>query len=419
MTNFTYSALPKLLTICFFFGFCQQVMAQNTPPPKIFLNCTVRCDDDFVRSELTFFDFVRDRYVADIEILINGIRTGSGGFEYTLTFYGYNDYASIADTVTFATQQADTRDVIRKRMVKNIKVGLIKYIVGTDLIDAVSIGFPKDQVKQEEIIEDKWNYWVFRLGGRGSFETESNKKNSSIRTDVRINRVTEASKFSIFSYHNQYFDRFVVDGEEVTARNVNYGLSGLYVKSISTHWAAGGFYRGFHSVYSNINYSQSVSPAIEFSAFPVSEVMRHQMRWIYQAGFRRLTYLEPTIFDKIEETLPYHQLTGIMGITEPWGSLSAELSGFQYLHDFQKNRLNLEVDVNWRVTQGLSLWLNSDFSLINNQISLAKSEGDASQILLNNRQLPTNFRFRTSFGMSYTFGAINNNVINPRFSGGG
>jgi hypothetical protein len=82
--------------------------------------------------------------------------------------------------------------------------------------------------------------------------------------------------------------------------------------------------------------------------------MRHQIRWIYQAGFRRLLYLETTIFDKLQETLPYHQLTGIMGLTEPWGSVSAELSGYQYLHDFQKNRLNLELDVNWRIAQGLS-----------------------------------------------------------------
>ena len=145
--------------------------------------------------------------------------------------------------------------------------------------------------------------------------------------------------------------------------------------------------------------------------------MQHQLRWIYQIGFRKLSYIETTVFDKLKETLPYHQLSGIMRITQPWGSLSAELSGYQYLHDMSKNRLSMELDVNWRVAQGLSLWLNSDFSLINNQLSLAKSEGEASQILLNNRQLPTNFRFRTSFGMSYTFGSINNNIINPRFSG--
>ncbi|WP_247231943.1 hypothetical protein [Telluribacter sp. SYSU D00476] len=370
-----------------------------------------------MRSELTFFDFVRDRYVADVEIMVNGMPTGSGGFEYTLTFIGHNNYASIGDTIQFATQLADTQDIIRKAIVKNIKLGLVRYIIDSELMKSVTIDFAKREAITDAPAVDKWNFWVFRLGGSGSYNSESNKKNTSIHTELSINRVTDASKFSFYSYHNQYFNRYVVDGEEVSARNTNYGLSALYVKSFSDHWSAGGFYKGFHSIYQNIDFSHSVAPAIEYSYYPVSEVMRRQFRCVYQTGFRRLTYLETTIYDQLEETLPYHQLTGIMGVTEPWGTFNAELNGYQYLHDLKKNSLSLGLNLNWRVIQGLSVWLHSNFSLINNQISLAKSEGDASEILLNNRQLPTNFRFGSSFGMSYTFGSISNNVINPRFSG--
>jgi|GEM_PF-1607909 hypothetical protein len=162
MNYCTLRVFPILFILYFFITPLQKTFAQTTVPPKIFLNCIVSCDKDYARSELKFFDFVRDRYVADIEILINGIRTGSGGFEYTLTFYGYNHYKSISDTVTFVTQQADTRDMIPERMVKNIKVGLIKYILGTDLIEAVSIGFPKTRViLKEDVNPDKWNFWVF------------------------------------------------------------------------------------------------------------------------------------------------------------------------------------------------------------------------------------------------------------------
>jgi hypothetical protein len=410
--RYTYSFLIVVL----FSLFKSSVRAQTITSPKVFLNCSARCYGEYVRSEISFFDFVRDRYAADIEIFVQALPNGAGGFEYTLTFTGKNDYAGSTTTRTFSTRQADTRDMIRKRMVRNVKMGLVKFIVDTDLFEDVLVDFPKSPQTVEVLPKDKWDYWVFRLGGRGSFRSESNKKNSSIRTDLSINRVTDASKFSLYTYHNQYFDKYTIDGEEVTARNTNYGVSSLFVKSLSEHWSAGGFYRGFHSVYSNIAFSHSVAPAIEYSMYPVSQVMRHQMRWVYQAGFRKRNYLETTIFDKLQETLPYHQLTGIMRITEPWGTFSAELNGFQYLHDLSKNRLSLEVDLNWRVAQGLSVWLNSDFSLINNQISLAKVEGDPSQILLNNRQLPTNFRFGTSVGMSYTFGSLNNNVINPRFS---
>ncbi|GAB3172113.1 hypothetical protein [Telluribacter humicola] len=406
-----------VLLLLFSTSILQSTYAQYLAPPRVYLNCTTNCHSDYVRSELTFFDFVRDRYVADVEIMVNGMPTGSGGFEYTLTFIGHNSYASIGDTIQFATQLADTKDIIRKALVKNIKMGLVRYILDSELMKSVSIDFPERKAVADAPVEDKWNFWVFRLGGSGSYNSESNKKNTSIHTELSINRVTEASKFSLYSYHNQYFNRYVVDGEEVSARNTNYGLSALYVKSFSDHWAAGGFYKGFHSVYQNIDFSHSVAPAIEYSFYPVSEVMRRQFRCIYQTGFRRLNYLETTIYDKQNETLPYHQITGIMGITEPWGTFNAELNGYQYLHDMSKNSLSLGLNLNWRVIQGLSVWLHSNFSLINNQISLAKSEGDASEILLNNRQLPTNFRFGSSFGMSYTFGSISNNVINPRFSG--
>jgi len=42
-------------------------------------------------------------------------------------------------------------------------------------------------------------------------------------------------------------------------------------------------------------------------------------------------------------------------------------------------------------------------------------------VLLRLRELETQFEYFTSFGLTYTFGSIYNNVVNPRFgnSGGG
>jgi hypothetical protein len=117
------------------------------------------------------------------------------------------------------------------------------------------------------------------------------------------------------------------------------------------------------------------------------------------------------------ELLPYHQITGIFGVTEPWGNFSSEVSTYQYLHDSSKYRFSLELDFSWRVLEGLFLRFSGNASLIKNQISLAKSTGTAEEILLSGRQLPTTFRYGSSFGLNYTFGSINNNVVNPRFSG--
>jgi hypothetical protein len=127
--------------------------------------------------------------------------------------------------------------------------------------------------------------------------------------------------------------------------------------------------------------------------------------------------METTIFDKIEEVLPYQQLTGILGFTQNWGNFSAEFSGYQYLHNTDLYRFSLELDLNLRVAEGLSLRFYGYGAQINNQISLPKATGDPTNVLLGGRQLATSFSYNTSFGINYTFGSINNSIVNPRFSG--
>ena len=50
-----------------------------------------------------------------------------------------------------------------------------------------------------------------------------------------------------------------------------------------------------------------------------------------------------------------------------------------------------------------------------------KGGATPEEILLRRKELETNFEYFTSFGFTYTFGSIYNNVVNPRFGniGGG
>ena len=111
---------------------------------------------------------------------------------------------------------------------------------------------------------------------------------------------------------NQRNNRVNVDSTWKAVKVFDYGLNSIFVKSFSEHWSAGGFYKGFHSVYQNVDFSQSLAPALEYSIFPVSDFTRRQLRCIYQAGVRNLDYIESTVFDKTKETLPYHQTRLIM-----------------------------------------------------------------------------------------------------------
>ena len=41
------------------------------------------------------------------------------------------------------------------------------------------------------------------------------------------------------------------------------------------------------------------------------------------------------------------------------------------------------------------------------------------EVLLRQRQLATGYQYFVNFGVSYSFGSILNNIVNPRFGGGG
>ncbi|MBC3789042.1 hypothetical protein [Spirosoma utsteinense] len=387
-------------------------------PPKLFLNCqNVNCFDDYVRTQLSFFDFVRDRQLCDIEILTTQQTTGASGSEYTLTLLGQNRQQGLIDTLRFTTRQTDTDAMIRQRFVQSLRLGLVRFMTRTSFMQQVLVTFPKRKAEPDDKPKrDPWHFWVFILSANASANGESNHKYLSLNEDVKINRVTLASKFNFDAYYNTTRNRYDVNEQTIDVKNIEFGLSALYVRSLSEHWSVGGLYKGYHSIYQNMAFSQSVSPALEYNLFPNSEVTRRQFRWIYQIGLRSLSYIDSTVYNKTAETLPFQQLTGIFAMTEPWGSLNASIAGYQFLHDLSKNRLTFQTTVSWRILEGLMLQLNGEVSLINNQISLAKEIGDPNQFLLGGRQLPTRFNYSSSVGLSFTFGSINNAAVNPRFT---
>ncbi|HMA55027.1 MAG TPA: hypothetical protein VKT17_11215, partial [Acidobacteriota bacterium] len=57
--------------------------------PNVFLDCDRRtCDFEYIKTEITFVNYVLDRQTADVHIIVTRQQTGSGGNEYTLAFMG-------------------------------------------------------------------------------------------------------------------------------------------------------------------------------------------------------------------------------------------------------------------------------------------------------------------------------------------
>jgi hypothetical protein len=93
---------------------------------RVFLDCE-SCFLDFLRTEVAFVDYVRDRVEADVHVLITDIRTASGGREYTVAFMGMGRFADVQRTLTTATAPSDAEDVVRRQLATTLRIGLLDF----------------------------------------------------------------------------------------------------------------------------------------------------------------------------------------------------------------------------------------------------------------------------------------------------
>lgn len=383
-------------------------------PIRMFLDCSPDCHQDYVKTELTSFDYVRDKELANIHLLITSEAAGNGGQRVTLTYIGLNEFSGLTDTTSFGTQPTDTEDVIRQRLVRNIKAGTVRYAARTPLAENMEISFAESAV-QTPPEEDPWNSWVFNTDLSFELNGQKSTDDTKFAGALSANRVTDEWKIRL-GLSGSYAEN-VYSFKEETYKSIARSeyLTGLGVMSLDDHWSAGSYFSLSSSTYDNTRLFLTVAPAIEYNFFPYSESTRRECRVLYRIGLNRFNYFSETIFYRTDETIGGHSLSFVFGLNEPWGRASIRLAGSQYLNDLSKNRFEFAGDLSVRVIEGLSFRVYGVVSLIHDQISLPALGATQEEILLQRRELATTYSYYTGFGISYTFGSIFTNIVNPRF----
>lgn len=379
-------------------------------------------DFDFLRTEITFVNYVRDRTDADVHILITTQQTGGGGKEFTVAFIGLKKFEGNNNTLQFISRQTDTEDDRRRGLVRTIKIGLIQYVAHTPARERLEINYkpPEETTTEVQKVVDPWNYWTFRTSVRGSFDGEKSYRSNYVSGSFDASRITENWKISLEldgSYQENRYDY----GESITYNDIrrNYSCEGEVVKSLGNHWSLGGEVSAWTSTYSNIDIAGSVSSGVEYSIFPYSESTRRFLTLIYQLKARKVRYIEETIYLKTQEALLYQHLSLSYDIKQPWGSIYTSLEGAELLNDWKKYHIYLFNSLSIRIFKGLSVNLFGSMSFLRDQISLPRAGATLEEVLLRRRQLETSYNYYASIGLSYTFGSIYNNIVNPRFGGSG
>jgi hypothetical protein len=388
------------------------------PQLKVFLDCSdTNCYQDFLRSEIEFIDYVRDRTEAEVHVLITSTETGGGGREYTVAFIGAGRFAGIDRTLKTITTASDTEDMIRRQLANTLRIGVLNYLAHTAVPPqlAVSVKLGTESARPA-VAGDRWNNWVFSVRGSASFDGEESNREMNLGGSVGADRITPDWKITFAGEFDHETEEFDLDEEDpVKVKRRELELRGLVVKALGEHWSAGVEGDLTSSTFENTELALAVAPAIEYNFFPYSMYARRQLRALYSIGVRRVDYYEVTLYGETEETLPQHELSLAFEQREQWGSLDARVEWSQYLHDLDKTRLETDGEVSLRVTRGLSLSAEVNASRIRDQLSLPRRGATDEEILLRLRELLSGYEYSVSMNLTYTFGSIFSSVVNPRF----
>ena len=399
--------------------------------PRVFLDCqNTWCDFDFLRTEITFVDWVRDRRVAQIHLLVTSQQTGSGGREYTLDFVGQERFAGTDQRLRHVTLPTESDDEVRRGLARLMKLGLVRYAASTTLAGRLNITYdaPASSDTARPLLHDPWNYWVYRASINGNLNGESRSMRRHYRARFTANRTTADWKIRTAADGSYDAQQFVIaydttgdlldDVTDTTrAYRHEYSTFGLVVRSLGEHWSVGGYGWASSSTYSNQKLTLQGGPALEYNVFPYSQFNQRQLTMRYVVRANRFLYNEETIYFLRRENRWDHLLEAELETNQKWGQAEISVEASQYFFDPSKRRLEINGYGEYRIFKGFAINAFAGYELVRDQLSLPRGGAAPNEVYLRLRELQTDYRYFTGFGLSYTFGSIFNSVVNPRFPG--
>ncbi|MFA6127488.1 MAG: hypothetical protein WC699_09295 [Bacteroidales bacterium] len=367
----------------------------------------------YFKKEITFINYVRDIRAADLYVISAWQPTGSGGGKETYFFIGRNRLDGMNDTITISHSPDETGEVSRIKTVKILKMALMRYVLKTPLNEFFDIRFT-EQTK-ETVTTDRWNNWVFRTSISGYMNGEKSFKSTAMSGNFDANRTTEKNKIIIGYSYGWSDNRYTIGDLNVNSFTRSQYANLQYVRGINDHWSAGASTWVNSSIYSNSDFSLIFRPAIEYNIFPYAQSTRRQFKFQYGIGYEYYNYRDTTIYNKLTDNLGSQLLCVAYTVIEKWGTGNMSLAWKNYLHDWSKNHLSFIGRFDLRLAKGLSFNIGGGFSLVHDQFSLPKGGSTFEELLLRRKEIATQYTFNTSFGLTFTFGSIYNNAVNPRF----
>ncbi len=387
--------------------------------PNVFLDCReARCNYEYYRTEIDWVNWVRNREVADVHVIMTAQGTGAGGREYLFDFIGTDEENPYSDEHSYQSLPTDTDREVLDALANTLALGLAMFANqsgyrGLVTLTAAESGQPEGLVSPDEV-DDPWNLWVFRVRGEAGVDGESSYRNVSLESSLAAWRTTPTWKFSVSG--GMGHNRLQIDLSEGTFKDnrTRWNVDSRLVYALAEHWSVGLIGSSGRFLSYNLDFRAALSPTIEYSVFPYDEATRRSFTFVYGITGMYHDYTERTVYLETAETR-YEQMLEIrFDQRQPWGSAWFGTSGTQFLHNTDLYRISFWAGASVRVVRGLSVNVSGNVSWVRDQIFLSAEGATDEEALLRLQQRPTDFDYGMEIGFSYQFGSIYNNVVNNR-----
>ena len=405
-----------------------QAHAQSAPDStagsiKVYLDCrgdsNQGCQPDFFVTELPYVSWTRDRLFADVQFLVTTIQTGSGSYQYTVSAIGRGRFDGRSDTLVVATLPNESEDGIRRKLSRGFALMLVPYIRTTDAASRIRVVYDApaagSKVASPGSVKDKWNFFVLQLEMNGFLNTESRQTFGNLFSDVRVRRVTERSALRFGINQSTRYSKFAIDDTTSVSNTIRQGVFFVRgVKSLTPRLSFGLLTNIGYNEFNNTKLVWRAAPVLEYNIFPWKRATSEQIAISYGVGPRYFVWRDSTIFGRTREWRAQQELVVGTDIRKSWGSVNISTRYASFIPDVKQWNLSLNGQTSLNLVKGLQLNVGGGASLIRDQIFLAAQGQTPEQILTRQRALASNYSLFAFTGISYSFGSIYNNVVNPR-----
>jgi hypothetical protein len=170
------------------------------------------------------------------------------------------------------------------------------------------------------------------------------------------------------------------------------------------------------STYSNEKRMARAGAGLEYDVFPYGDSTRRSLTIQYMVGRAQYEYASETIFGQLTELVTQHAVDVSLGLRQPWGQVGGTVLVRQQIPNADRSRVALASNMTVRLSSHVSVSASGSYARIRDQFSLPRGQATDEEVLLRQRQLATGYRYSASAGLSFSFGALSNATVNPRFA---